>query len=57
MLFPVYVHTGDDTQTRGVKVPDFPGCFSAADSGDELAVTETALVLVFDSQLRNSANR
>jgi predicted RNase H-like HicB family nuclease len=57
MLFPVYVHTGDDTQTRGAEVPDFPGCFSAADSWDELTVTETALVLVFDSQLRNFANR
>ena len=57
MLLPVYAHTGDDTHAHGAKVPDFPGCFSAADSGDELAVTETALVLVFDSQLRNSANR
>ncbi len=37
MLFPVYVHTGDDKHAHGAEVPDFPGCFSAADSWDELA--------------------
>lgn len=37
MLFPVYVHQGDDTHAHGAEVPDFPGCFSAADSWDELA--------------------
>ena len=37
MLFPVYVQTGDETHAHGVEVPDFPGCFSAADSWDDLA--------------------
>ncbi|PHS48680.1 MAG: HicB family protein [Marinobacter sp.] len=37
MLFPVYVHTGDDNHAHGAEVPDFPGCFSAADGWDELA--------------------
>ena len=36
MLYPVYVHIGDDTHAHGVTVPDFPGCYSAADSWDEL---------------------
>lgn len=37
MLFPVYVHTGDDKYAHGAEIPDFPGCFSAADNWDELA--------------------
>ena len=37
MLFPVYVHTGDDKHAHGAEVPDFPDCFSAADGWDELA--------------------
>lgn len=36
MLYPVYVHVGDDTHAHGITVPDFPGCYSAADSWDEL---------------------
>jgi predicted RNase H-like HicB family nuclease len=36
MLYPVYIHVGDDTHAHGVTVPDFPGCFSAADNWDEL---------------------
>ena len=31
MLYPVYVHVGNDQQAHGVTFPDFPGCFSAAD--------------------------
>jgi predicted RNase H-like HicB family nuclease len=31
MLYPVYVHLGDDNHAHGVTIPDFPGCFSAAD--------------------------
>jgi predicted RNase H-like HicB family nuclease len=31
MLYPVYVHLGDKDHAHGVTVPDFPGCFSAAD--------------------------
>ena len=31
MLYPVYVHPGDESHAHGVTFPDFPGCFSAAD--------------------------
>lgn len=31
MLYPVYVHVGNDDVAHGVVFPDFPGCFSAAD--------------------------
>ena len=36
MLYPVYVHPGDATHSHGAEVPDFPGCFSAADDWQEL---------------------
>lgn len=36
MLYPVYVHPGDDAHSHGVEVPDFPGCFSAADDLQDL---------------------
>lgn len=36
MLYPVYIHIGDATHAHGVTVPDFPGCYSAADNWDEL---------------------
>lgn len=51
MLYPVYVHVGDDEHAHGVTVPDFPGCFSAADSWDGLpkAVQEAA-ELYFDGE-------
>ena len=31
MLYPIYVHVGDETHAHGIIFPDFPGCFSAAD--------------------------
>jgi predicted RNase H-like HicB family nuclease len=36
MLYPVYVHVGDEKHAHGVTIPDFPGCFSAADSWEYL---------------------
>lgn len=36
MLYPVYVHIGDDHHAHGVVIPDFPGCFSAADEWQDL---------------------
>ncbi|OAD23064.1 Uncharacterized protein family UPF0150 domain protein [Candidatus Thiomargarita nelsonii] len=36
MLYPIYVHQGDAEHAHGVTIPDFPGCFSAADNWDEL---------------------
>ena len=35
MLYPVYVHKDDDS-AYGATVPDFPGCFSAADELQDL---------------------
>ena len=37
MLFPVYVHIGDKNHAPGAEIPDFPGCFTAAASWDDLA--------------------
>ena len=36
MLYPVYVHLGDENHAHGVTIPDFPGCFSATDDWDLL---------------------
>jgi predicted RNase H-like HicB family nuclease len=36
MLYPIYVHPGDETHAHGIEVPDFPGCFSAADDWEQL---------------------
>jgi len=36
MLYPAYVHVGDKKHAHGVTIPDFPGCFSAADEWDDL---------------------
>jgi predicted RNase H-like HicB family nuclease len=36
MLYPVYVHQGDDSHAHGVSFPDFPGCFAAADAWADL---------------------
>lgn len=38
MLYPVYIHMGDDAHAHGVTIPDFPGCFSAADNWDDLPI-------------------
>ncbi len=34
MIYPAYVHLGDAYHAHGVTIPDFPGCFSAADAWD-----------------------
>lgn len=36
MVPSVYIHPGDENRPHGVAFPDFPGCFSAADSWEEL---------------------
>jgi len=36
MLYPVYVYLGDGTHAHSAQVPDFPGCFSAADDWQDL---------------------
>ena len=35
MLYPVYIHKNDES-AFGATVPDFPGCFSAADHWEDL---------------------
>jgi predicted RNase H-like HicB family nuclease len=46
MLYPVYLHVGDERHAHGISIPDFPGCFSAADSWEGLpqAIQEAAEV-------------
>jgi predicted RNase H-like HicB family nuclease len=36
MLYPIYVHIGDEKHAHGIQFPDFPGCFSAADDWQEI---------------------
>lgn len=36
MLYPAYIHVGDHQHAHGVTIPDFPGCFSAADEWEDL---------------------
>ncbi len=51
MLYPVYVHLGDDRHANGASVPDFPGCFSAADDWDDLAANiQEAVELYFEGE-------
>lgn len=47
MLYPVYVHVGDAEHAHGVTIPDFPGCFSAADSWNNLAAKVQEAVEVY----------
>jgi predicted RNase H-like HicB family nuclease len=50
MLYPVYIHVGDAKHAHGVVFPDFEGCFSAADTWEELpaAIQEAAESYFFD---------
>ncbi|MEO5346592.1 MAG: type II toxin-antitoxin system HicB family antitoxin [Magnetococcus sp. YQC-9] len=51
MLYPVYVHLGDQDHAHGVTIPDFPGCFSAADRWEEIpAMVQEAAELHFDGE-------
>lgn len=51
MIYPVYIHPGDATHAHGVTLPDFPGCFSAADSFNDLpARIQEALELHFEGE-------
>ena len=51
MLYPVYVHLGDENHAHGVTVPDFPGCFSAADDWQDLpAMIQEAIELWCEGQ-------
>ncbi|WP_020508147.1 type II toxin-antitoxin system HicB family antitoxin [Lamprocystis purpurea] len=47
MLYPVYVHPGDADHAHGVTIPDFPGCFSAADRWEDLPAKVQEAVEVY----------
>ncbi|OXI42473.1 type II toxin-antitoxin system HicB family antitoxin [Burkholderia aenigmatica] len=52
MLYPLYVHVGDAKHAHGVTFPDFPGCFAAADTWEDLpaAVQEAVEAHFFDEE-------
>ncbi len=51
MLYPVYIHLGGNKHACGVTIPDFPGCFSAADSWEEIpAKIQEAAELYFEGE-------
>ncbi len=51
MKYPVYIHRGDADHAHGVTVPDFPGCFSAADDWKNLnAAIQEAIELHCDGE-------
>lgn len=51
MLYAAYVHPGDEQYAHGVTLPDFPGCFSAADQWEEIpAKVEEAVALYFEGE-------
>lgn len=51
MLYPVYVHPGDENHAHGVTFPDFPGCFSAADDWTDLPhLIQEAVEVYFEGE-------
>lgn len=51
MLYPVYIHLGDEKHAHGATIPDFPGCFSAADEWQDLpAMIQEAIELWCEGQ-------
>ena len=51
MLYPVYVHQGNTEYADSVTIPDFPGCFSAADNWNELpAMVQEAIELYCEGE-------
>ncbi|MBF0145601.1 MAG: type II toxin-antitoxin system HicB family antitoxin [Magnetococcales bacterium] len=51
MLYPVYVHMGDEDHAHGITIPDFPCCFSAADAWDMIpAMVQEAVEVHFDGE-------
>jgi len=51
ILYPGYVHLGDERHAYGVTLPDFPGYFSAANSWEELsAKIQEAVELYFEGE-------
>jgi len=51
MLYPAYVEPGDENTAWSVTLPDFPGCFAAADSEAELPrAVQEAVEVYFDGE-------
>ena len=51
MIYPAYVHLGDETHAHGVTLPDFEGCFTAADDYADLpAKAQEAIELHFEGE-------
>ncbi len=49
-LYPILIEPGDSKTAFGIEVPDLPGCFSAADSYDDiLKNTREAIALHLES--------
>ena len=47
MLYPVYVHPGDDHHAHGITIPDFPGCFSATDDWNSIPAAVQEAIEVY----------
>ncbi len=51
MFYPAYVEIGDENTAYSVVLPDFPGCFSAADNEEDLAKNvQEAVELHFEGE-------
>ena len=47
MRYPTYIHTGDAEHAFGAIVPDFPGCFAAADDETDLTASIQEAIELF----------
>lgn len=53
MLYPVYIHLGDQDHAHGVTIPDLPGCFSATDDWQSLPTAiQEAVELYFEDEVQ-----
>ena len=51
MIYPAYVHLGDKKYAHGVTLPDFDGCFTAADEYSDIpASVQEAVELHFEGE-------
>lgn len=51
MIYPAYVHMGDEKHSHGVTLPDFNGCFTAADEYADLpSNVQEAIELHFEGE-------
>ena len=51
MIYPAYIHLGDEKTAHGVTLPDFLGCFSSADEYDDIpSQVQDAVELYFEGE-------